>query len=218
MRKMTMMLTLSVVVLLVAATAQAAIVVTNGGFELPNLAAGGSQGVGNGGTLGNWTFAGAGDAAYLYTETTPNPDFAAADGDQYMLMRNIYADSKLYQGVGTIADTTENDITLNFSYSGRLNHGDSGFTIGLYDAATGGNALATFSHTNTDKDTWHSDSVTALDVTVGTTVYVRMTTAGGGSGKEMYFDALSVSAVPEPATMSLLGIGGLLALVRRRRK
>ncbi len=31
-------------------------------------------------------------------------------------------------------------------------------------------------------------------------------------------DNLMVSTVPEPATMSLLGIGGLLALVRRRRK
>ena len=216
MRRMTMMLMLSVAVLLVAATAQAAIVLQNGGFELPNLTAGSEQGVGSGATLGNWTRPTGTDVSYYYTETTPNPDFAAVDGDQYMLMRNL--GGVLYQGIGTVADGTENDITLNFSYSGRAGHGDSPFTIGLYDAATGGNALATFSHTNTDKDTWHSGSVTALDIAVGKTVYVRMTAGNAGSGKEMYFDALSVSAVPEPATMSLLGIGGLLALVRRRRK
>ncbi|RKY27660.1 MAG: hypothetical protein DRP83_01950 [Planctomycetota bacterium] len=40
---------------------------------------------------------------------------------------------------------------------------------------------------------------------------------GGEYGATHHFDNLSVSIVPEPATMSLLGIGGLLALVRRRR-
>ena len=208
------MLMLSVAVLLVAATAQAAIVLQNGSFEDGTLTGGGGtyEPIGDGETFEHWTSNG----GSAYVGHYSGWGIIADDGDEVMNIRN-HAAATLSQSIGTVADATENDITLTFKYQQIAN--SPSFKAGLYDAATGGNMLAETAFLSPVADVWTSGSVTALDIATGTEVFVRFTTAYQASNAgETGLDTLTVSAVPEPATMTLLGIGGLLALVRRRRK
>ena len=137
MRKMTMMLMLSVAVLLVAATAQAAIVLQNGSFEDGTLTGGGGayEAIGDGVTFENWTSNGGSAYVGHYSGWGITPD----DGAEIMNIRN-HAAATLSQSVGTVANATENDITLTFKYQQIAN--SPSFKAGLYDAATGGNILA----------------------------------------------------------------------------
>jgi len=48
-------------------------------------------------------------------------------------------------------------------------------------------------------------------------LYLDMNTGGDGSNGTMRVDNFTISQVPEPATMSLLAIGGLGVLIRRRK-
>ena len=65
----------------------------------------------------------------------------------------------------------------------------------------------------------YSDSISA-SVANGGSLYLRWTgddSSGSGSRDEFALDDVSISAVPEPSSAALLGLGGL-ALVLRRRK
>ena len=95
--------------------------------------------------------------------------------------------------------------------------------MGYYDGNYSNSTLA-FS-----ADAWHAVEIdwvigsSTFDLTVDGVTQTGLASRGtaasmdeiriGGGSMEHYYDA-----VPEPATMSLLGLGGLLALVRRRRK
>lgn len=54
--------------------------------------------------------------------------------------------------------------------------------------------------------------------TAGTAIYLQIATGAGEAGvdAETYFDNLTLTVVPEPGSLALLGLGGLLVARRRR--
>ncbi len=196
--------------MLVAGIAQASIVLQNGSFEDGTLTGGGGtyEGIGDGVTFENWTSAGGGAYVGHYSDWGVTADHGA----EIMNIRN-HAEATLYQSLGTVADATESDITLNFKYQHIA--GNPSFKVGFYDAASGGNMLAETAALTPVDNVWTVGSVTALDIATGTEVFVRFTTLGVSSS-ETALDTLSVTAVPEPATTGMLMLGAAITLLIRR--
>ncbi|MEM9020590.1 MAG: PEP-CTERM sorting domain-containing protein [Planctomycetota bacterium] len=106
---------------------------------------------------------------------------------------------------------------------GSVTDDPDGFTATLTFDATG------FSFTTTGldatnqvniSDTWAdlgTDFATAFgtDGSVHVAAYVQ---DGGTSGGELDIDRITLTAVPEPGSLALVGLGGLLVAARRRRK
>lgn len=75
------------------------------------------------------------------------------------------------------------------------------------------------SQTAVAENTWNqaSFSVTSSNVTFSDTAKIRFAQDGSGSiSSGFYMDDIVISAIPEPCSMSLLALGGL-AILRRRR-
>ncbi len=164
----------------------AALAVTNGGFELPVIVAPATQqGMGTDSTLENWTTID--DTAYYINEA--GYSVAPAEGNQYMLMR--YLGGKLTQTIGTVA-SDKTDITLSFLHHVKTGQAAHGFTIGLYDTADD-SALVEKTFANGSFNTWHSAKITALCVSAGVEVYVKITMPNEQINNHMLFDAFSVA-------------------------
>lgn len=73
---------------------------------------------------------------------------------------------------------------------------------------------------NGDPAVWTSFMFTQIagpDVSGGVTLQLGATTGPAG-GTNMFYDNVSVSIIPEPASIALLGLGGVAMLARRRRQ
>ena len=92
-----------------------------------------------------------------------------------------------------------------------VTHGPTGSTAIDYDFASGGWTLINTAAVLTG--TYQGDRVVALNAT-GQYVGVEILSNGGDPAK---VGLAEVAITPEPATLALLGIGGLVALRRRRR-
>ena len=107
---------------------------------------------------------------------------------------------------GGSMSTIYNALSSSNYYQALLTIDSQGSTATLLDAS-GDTVLASDSRT----DFKLSDLGNNLQLRIQQTV-------GSGVDSESFIDHISVSAVPEPSTAALLGLGGLWLLLRRRRR
>ena len=207
------LLVVCAVSLLVAATAQAAAIsVTNGDFETD---------ANNSTTITGWTEV-SGDTR---TFRTGSPQTG-------IVIYVVGGDNTAFTVQNDLGTAIEASKTYTISYD--YGNADSTAPLtGTWTVEFGTLNGGTFTALATDTNTVYKTNGNHLNFGSGDEVadsfqYVSGTSVSGdnlairasvdGGIEWMGFDNFTVDVVPEPATMSLLGIGGLLALVRRRRK
>ena len=216
MRKMTMMLMLSVAVLLVAATAQAAFITgvtiegvsaqqNSGSFAANNIINGNgfNETAGthtNAWNLNNWQTGAPVTIANQWITFDLGAEYDLASVSIWNFNRDAgeQGGSDDYTNLGI----KQMDVLVSSD--------NTNWTTALTDQTlTEASGLSTY-----------AGEVVTLSVTGVRYVKFDVDTIFNSSpgGPQVGLSEVRFTAVPEPATMSLLGIGGLLALVRRRRK
>lgn len=181
---------------------------TNGGFET--------------GTFAGWTqFE---SAAGNQTITGVNPSsgaWAAEINNQQDASNSLMKQANIGVGVVTPGMT----INIKFDARGSFGVGGVAFAEFFTEKAGGGTSKAEILggaplNLDADPNVWKTFSFTTTagaDVSGGVTLQLGATKpAIQGSFAHVFYDNASVTVVPEPATMTALGLG-VLALVRRRR-
>lgn len=211
---------------LTATSASAATVITvvNSSFESPDVGTGFSA------TVTGWTT----DGVRSLTQGMLSGDIPATDGDQILILDARQSGSSglagwAFQEVSTIS--VGDTYTLDLSVIGRSAVGrPANYEYGLYAGATGAAnftdliGVATQDQTDdslsgesieTEQIVWNSTGHTG-----GTELYVGMRVLSlhsGGSTTQVGFDGISLTAVPEPSSTTLLGLAGLALILRRRK-
>jgi hypothetical protein len=143
-------------------------------------------------------------------------------------------DGAITNNLGITFTVTASGAALNitdFSFYGSRTGGNndrSWVTWSLQaDTGSGFTTLSTSAaNTITANDTWSEQTATPFDVTLadGETATFRLigtSASNSGFGRNVVLDDLvlgGTSAIPEPSTTALLGLGGLALILRRRRK
>jgi hypothetical protein len=205
---------------LAAGSAHAAIAVTGGDFEIPDIGATTQPG-----DIPMWFD---NDVPYAASH---NGEGYTSNGSQSAILYSGDEIGYMYQSLGTLdAGTTSLDWSfdqLSKTYSGGGDGtGDVRFFYGT-DAGAGNGADidtlvgltqigSTISIPNLPGgvDTLRSGSVDVSSVAEGSTIWMDFTQTSGF----LLIDNVSVTAaVPEPSTTALLGLGGLALILRRRK-
>ncbi len=111
-----------------------------------------------------------------------------------------------------VLNNADRSNSFNFSHSAD----DSGYmAVGSLDFASSeaADTLPSWSGTTL------TATLTGLNIANGASYYLQWTgddAGGSGSRDEFSLDNINIEAVPEPATLAMLGIGGLLTLTIRR--
>jgi len=222
--KMKIALLTSAVMMFAVTQASAALILSNGGFELPV----GTTQVDNtlelddgDGATNNWT---ASNQTFFVAPPVTFGGPAPLEGAQYLQL-NASGGGRVFQDLGTPDALTLADITWTANFQERPSHPGATYTFGLYSDATGTTPLGptAVSSGSPGDGVWASDTVTATGVASGTNVWAFFTAAGTGGTQLLWIDDLAfsvdVTAVPEPSSMLLVDLGILgLGVVRRRRQ
>jgi hypothetical protein len=197
---------------LVPTTALSAQVVTNGGFETPTVSPPCCSTVPPD-SLDGWT-ATPNVNVVLGTFDSTNGNLAY-EGNQYLDLVGQGGTGSIYQDLTTAIGQT---YTLTFAYSHNLFTPSSATSASASVAVGSLFDIVMHSTGDTSNLDWqiYSNTFTAT----GTTTRLTFTNLTGGVNEGVFLDAVSVAAVPEPATwaMMLLGFCGIGFAMRRGRR
>lgn len=195
----------SIALTAVAFTASAQFTIVNANFENPVY---GPGGFGTSGTTGWEHYAGTG-AWGSFHPTIGTWGYTAPEGTQLLYTNNRTVQQTLIDVVEEgLTYTLEVDV-INRPIYGSMNYivelvfGD---TVVAFDHASlvppvGGSLTSTLTYTPI-----------AGDPLIGESITIRL----GGPGTQCNFDNVRLNGVPTPASLALIGIGGLVAARRRR--
>ena len=172
-----------------------------------------------------------GDAADFADWVFPGP-FAGSGGIVTKAAAGSSSTGYIYQSLGTQGAADPDQIAIQFDSLDRFGNAGAFSTINISLFSSNGSFVAA---DGTDPDgaagltqigSTYSSSTFGLNQTTGfydlsgladgTEVYLRIGLILG-SNSEAFVDNVSVTAIPEPSSLALLGLGALAVGVRRRR-
>jgi PEP-CTERM motif len=194
---------------LIASISQAVELTTNGNFET--------------GTFVGWTQFPTGSGQQSITSVNPASGlFAAEINNDAVASNSLIKQANI--GIGVV--TTGQLVTISFDARGSYAvPGGVAFAEFFSEKAGGGVSSSVILGggplaIDTNPAVWKHfvfTTTTGNDVSGGVTLQLGAVNGAGGAGTHMFFDNVSVSVVPEPATFAVLGLGAI-ALIRRKRK
>jgi len=194
------------------ASAQYIELTTNGGFET--------------GDFTGWTQFPTGPDQQSITSTNPFAgNFAAEIDNQAVASNSLIKQANI--GIGIVSPGQE--IKISFAARGSLGVGAVAFAEFFSELDGGGVSKAEILGgaplaLDADPNVWKTFDFTTTagpNVSGGVTLQLGATTAAiTGSAAHMFYDNVSVSVIPEPASATLLGLAGLglLGALRRRNR
>jgi hypothetical protein len=218
---------LSVVLsLTLAATSHGALVVINESFESFDAGTGsGSPTAYQYPNVTDWTYSGA--------PTTPGLLGAISEtlgtipltphGDNWLLVDSRIATQNVYQSLGTISDGDE--LSISALIGRPTNAAIADFELGLYRSVSGGGVQMLTAIGLSDPGVaglaagatvTATANYTATAADAGETLFVRIGLLSGDASPVDQAVIDDVSVIPEPASLALVALGGLVALRRRR--
>lgn len=197
---------------LIPTSAYSAELVTNGGFEQPVVSPPCCNTVPPD-SLNGWT-ATPNVNVVLGTFSSTNGNLAF-EGDQYLDLVGQGGTGSIYQDLTTTAGQM---YELTFAFSHNL------FTPSSATSASAsvevGSLFDVIMHDTGDTTNLDWQTYTGLFTATGSTTRLTFTNLTGGVNEGIFLDAVSVAAVPEPATwgLMLLGFAGIGMSMRGRRR
>jgi choice-of-anchor C domain-containing protein len=200
--------------------------ITNGSFESPVVPVGGFTSYASGSTLiTGWTVVGAAGGVAVVNGTFAQEccTFPAEDGAQWLDLTGLNSNS--VEGVEqTIATTAGTSYTVSFWIGNTYDPNGIFGTTSTVDVLMGGlsgSLLGAFTNSSTTPGTLVWQQFTTSFTASGSSTTLDFLNADPANDNSNGLDNVSVvangSSVPEPGTLSLLGIGILgLGLLRRR--